>query len=197
MGHLPRIPLSNRAYDAILQGIFSGRLFPGKILSEVVLVRELAMNRTPIISAIQEPIKDGLVTKEKDRRPVIRQFTPNELQELFEMRRLLEGEAAHRAATRIDRLTLSRIRSVGGTLRSGLSKPHILAKRVNFDEEFYWAVAHAFGNRRLANDIGRYRMIHRGFIPMRLRLEHIPQAYAEHMRILEPLSGGTPRGLGT
>jgi DNA-binding GntR family transcriptional regulator len=188
----PDAALSRKAYEAILQGIFTGRLFPGKVLSEVAMARELAMSRTPIHSAIWELMKDGLVAKEKNRRPIVCQFTRTDLQELFEMRRLLEGEAAFRAASRIDRPTLAHFRSAGEAMEAHLNDPGILPKWIDFDDEFHCVIAQASGNRRLEKDIERYRTIHRGLIPMRLKPEHVPQAFAEHMRLLDALERRDP-----
>jgi DNA-binding GntR family transcriptional regulator len=184
--------LSRKAYQAILERIFAGRLFPGKVLSEVALARELGMSRTPVHSAIRELVKDGLVAQEKNRRPVISHFTRTDMQEIFEMRRLLEAEAAYRAASHIDRPTLVRLRNTGEALERHLAEPDILIRWANFDEEFHRAVAQACGNRRLAKDIERYQLIHRGLNTMRLTPELVPQALAEHMRILGALERRDP-----
>lgn len=185
-------PLPRRAYQAILEGIFAGRLLPGKVLSEVALARELGMSRTPVHSAIRELVNDSLVAQEKNRRPVVSHFTRTDMQEIFEMRLLLEGEAAYRAASRIDRPTLVQLRSTGEALGRHLAGRNILIRWANFDEEFHRAVAQACGNRRLAKDIERYRLIHRGLNTMRLTRELVPQALAEHMRILDALERRDP-----
>lgn len=179
--------LSRQAYEAILQGIFAGRLVPGEVLNELALARDLRMSRTPITLAIRELLKDGLVVKVNSRRPTIARITRTDLQELFEMRCLLEGEAARRAASRIDRPTLGRLRSIGEDIGRHPAHAGVLSQWIDYDHDFHLAIAKASGNRRLAQDIERYRIIHRGLIHMRLKPEHVPQANAEHLCILAAL----------
>ena len=57
----------------------------------------------------------------------------------------------------------------------------------DFDELFHRTIAEASGNRRLAADIGRYRLLHKGFNRLSTDPVSLQQAMKEHLGILEAL----------
>ena len=68
-------PLSQRVYQAMLSAIISGQLKPGEVVNEIRLAQELGVSRTPVHTAIRELVKDGLITQEANRRPVVARFS--------------------------------------------------------------------------------------------------------------------------
>ena len=57
----------------------------------------------------------------------------------------------------------------------------------DFDEMFHQTIAESCGNRRLAEDVARYRLLHRGFNRVSTDYEVLQQALAEHIEILDAL----------
>lgn len=179
--------LVDAVYEAILEGILSGRLAPGSIVSEVSLAEQLDVSRTPVHDAMRQLHKDGLVQQRTGRRAVIAAFMPDDVYDIFEMRKLLEGEAASRAATRMDNATLARLRETAEELGASRDAPDWVAQWTDFDEAFHAAIAKASGSARLAHDINRYRLLHRGFNKLTTSVDGLQQALAEHVRILDAL----------
>jgi DNA-binding GntR family transcriptional regulator len=103
------------------------------------------------------------------------------------MRKLLEGEAARRAATRIDHGTIARLRDMGEDLKTNPDKTDYLTRWADFDEEFHEAIAKASGSIRLWQDIVRYRLLHRGFNKLTTTVESLQAALAEPLQILDSL----------
>lgn len=81
----------------ILYLITSGRFTPGDRLPEVALANELNVSRTPIREALRGLAAEGYVDLHKNRGATVAQYD-DDLQELFELRILLEGHAAGLAA---------------------------------------------------------------------------------------------------
>jgi DNA-binding GntR family transcriptional regulator len=183
---------ADAAYQAILAELFGGRLRSGEPISEVELSRRLGMSRTPVHQAVRELVRDGLLTQQPNRRPVFHAFTAQDVQEIYQMRQLLEGEAAAQAALRLDRPTLQSLAADCTDLHKRLKSPTILAQWADVDERFHRAIALASGNRRLAQDIFRYRLVHRGFNTIRFTADLVPQALAEHERVLAALGARDP-----
>jgi DNA-binding GntR family transcriptional regulator len=179
--------LSDAVYQTLLEAVLSGRLAPRSIVSEVALARQLHVSRTPVHNALLQLSKDGLVEQRAGRRPVVASFSREDVHDVYEMRKLLEGEAARRAASRIDRPTLARLRETAESLARTRQKPDWLARWADFDQEFHSAIARASGSPRLHQDIVRYRMIHRGFNMLATKVEDLSTALEEHVRILEAL----------
>ena len=93
--------LSDAVYETLLEAILSGQLAPGTIVSEVSLARQLAVSRTPVHDALRQLAKDGLVQQRANRRAVIATVSRDDVHDIFEMRKLLEGEAARRVERRL------------------------------------------------------------------------------------------------
>lgn len=78
--------------------ITSGELAPGARLSDLVLSKEIGISRTPVREAIQQLAADGLVEVVPHAGATVRRPNASELEELYEIRGVLEGHAAARAA---------------------------------------------------------------------------------------------------
>jgi DNA-binding GntR family transcriptional regulator len=180
--------LSQSVYETILEAIIAGRFSPGDVISEVELSRQLDVSRTPVHEAIGALCKDGLVNQEANRRPTIATFTREDAHDVFEMRKLLEGEGAFRSATRIDRPSLDLLRATGIELAETRDDLDWLDRWVDFDEEFHAVIAQACGSRRLREDIGQYRLLHRVFNKLHTSVDVLSQAIEEHQRIVDALA---------
>ncbi len=186
-GHIERTRLSDTVYETLLEAIISGRLASGTIVSEVSLAKQLDVSRTPVHDALRQLSKDGLVEQRAGRRAVIATFSKEDVFDIFEMRKVLEAEACRRAASRIDRSTLAQLRAQGEELRKDRDQPDWVTKWADFDEAFHDAIAKASGSSRMWQDIGRYRLLHRGFNVLATTAESLQQALDEHFVILEAL----------
>jgi len=180
-------PLADEAYQAILAEIFGGQMSSGVSISEVELARRLGMSRTPVHLAVRELVRDGLLTQAPNRRPVFHAFTASDVQEIYQMRLLLETEAAALAALRLDRPTLRQMIADCADLRRNLKAKDVMTRWADLDERFHREIALASGNRRLAQDIFRYRLVHRGFNTIRFTADLIPQSLLEHEKVLAAL----------
>ena len=176
--------LADAAYQAILKEIFGNRMRPGEPVSEVKLARLLGMSRTPVHLAVRELVRDGLLMQEPNRRPAFRAFNADDVREIYDLRVLLESEAAALAALRLDRPTLQSLVAGCNSLGRHLRSKDVLQRWADLDEAFHRAIALACGNRRLAQDIFRYRLVHRGFNTIRFTADLVPQALAEHEQVL-------------
>lgn len=189
--------LSDATYQRLLDDILSGRRRPGAPLSELALTRELKVSRTPVHLAILQLIKDGLVEQEPNCRPVVRGFTARDVHEMFEMRILLEGETARLAATRMKRVALDKLLRLHQKLGARKNRASWLKSWVDYDETFHRTIAEGAANARLASDVLRYRLLHRGlnvigFAEDQAPLDTLRGAVDEHARILDALAVNDP-----
>jgi DNA-binding GntR family transcriptional regulator len=186
-GRIERTRLSDAVYETLLEAIISSKLASGTIVSEVSLAKQLEVSRTPVHDALRQLAKDGLVEQRAGRRAIITAFTKDDVFDIFEMRKLLEGESTRRAATRIDKATIARLRGVGEELKNDSDQTDYLTRWADFDEEFHDAIARASGSTRLWQDIVRYRLLHRGFNKLTATVAGLQDALAEHFQILDAL----------
>jgi DNA-binding GntR family transcriptional regulator len=85
------------AYEYIKGAIIDGKFEPGMRLGEEFLAKELNLSRTPIREAIKHLEADGLVVPLK-RGVGVRNFTTEDIRQIYDLRTILEGYAASQAA---------------------------------------------------------------------------------------------------
>jgi DNA-binding GntR family transcriptional regulator len=98
------------ATELIRQAIIDGRLDPGERLKEEELARELGISRTPVREALLVLQAEGLVVAEPNRGAMVRAHDAEDLDDLYQLRALIEGYATRRAAVRITDEALDRLR---------------------------------------------------------------------------------------
>lgn len=188
--------LAEVVYEAILERILRGTLAPGTALSAVRWAEKLEVSRTPVHEALRMLTSDGLVENPAGRRAQVANFTRDDLWEIFEMRRILEGPAVEMAAGRMDGRQLRPLRAESDALARGEESEDWMRRWSDFDERFHAAIASSCGNSRLQRDIDRYRLVHRGFNRIGTDYQSLQRAHAEHVIILEALEarkGATAR----
>ncbi len=190
--HLEGLTLADAVYETLLEAILSGRLEPGKVISEVALAKQLDVSRTPVHDALRQLAKDGLIEQQPGKRAVVASFSGDDIYDIFEMRKILESESAYRAATGLDRQTLARLRETADGLAAVRNTPDWIARWADFDEAFHDAIAKASGSQRLWQDIARYFLLHRGFNRLATTEECLQQALQEHRTILDALEARDP-----
>ena len=98
------------ATELIRNAIIEGRLEPGQRLKEEALARELGISRTPVREALLILQAEDLVVATPHRGATVRVHDAKDLHDQYELRALLEGFAARRAAERITKDELELLR---------------------------------------------------------------------------------------
>ena len=81
--------------------IIGRKLLPGEKIPQEKLAQDLGISRTPLVSALKYLEKEKLVEAIPRRGFYVRLFTKEEMISIFELREVLEGLAARRAANNI------------------------------------------------------------------------------------------------
>tara|TARA_B100001123_G_scaffold228023_1_gene256519 strand:+ start:1886 stop:2689 length:804 start_codon:yes stop_codon:yes gene_type:complete len=190
--------MSDVVYERLLDDILSGSRQAGEPLSELALTKVLKVSRTPVHNAVLQLIKDGLVKQAPNCRPVVMGIEPKDIVEIFEMRILLEGETAYRASTHMHVKTLDKLKRFNDKASELQTRKKWLKGWADYDAEFHQAIAKASGSSRLAHDVSRYRLFHRGlnlfgFDEEEAPLKTLQTAVDEHAQILEAIEHGKGR----
>lgn len=153
--------LGDQLYGQILEQIVSGALKEGdKLPSENQICRSFNVSRPTVREALMRLHADGLVTTRQgsgtfvQRRPsehLVRLAKVSDIAGIlrgFEVRIILEGQAAALAARRHDAAQLAAIRAALDAMRTGLDGGEVPAEA---DFAFHHAVATASGNELFAD----------------------------------------------
>lgn len=79
---------------ALEEDIIFGRLAPGTRLVEDMLLARFPVSRHTIRQALYQLEKLGIVTRERNKGAMVRQLSPDEVRQIYEVRELLQRQAA-------------------------------------------------------------------------------------------------------
>lgn len=90
--------LDQKAYMVLKKMIIDRKLLPGEKFPQEKLAQEFGISRTPLINALKFLENEKLVTAIPRKGYFVREFTREEMISIFELREVLEGLSARRAA---------------------------------------------------------------------------------------------------
>ncbi len=147
-----RAPLTKSAGAAAAEllrtAIVDGRLEPGQRLKEEELARELGISRTPVREALLVLQTEGLVDAAPNRGATVRAYDAADLDDLYQLRAVLEGFAARLAAGRIDAAELGVLQESCDRF-AGLRAEEDVHELVAENVRFHAVVLGAAGSERL------------------------------------------------
>lgn len=185
--------------------ILTGEFAPGERMVELELSARLAVSRTPIRIALGELEKEGLLESLPTRGFRVRLVTVDEIANAVDVRGVLEGMAAKRAAERgVDAATLTELQACIDEGRLLLEKAkaagHVIdaARWVPMNARFHNALVAAAGNSSLASALGFVSktpmagagaLSLNGVLPL-LEYRFIQRAQSDHEDVLAALKAG-------
>lgn len=93
LGPLGARALADQAYEAIKSAILSLKLEPGRRLVERTLAEQLRVSKSPVRDALHRLAGEGLVVQTPYAGMVVCRFDPSFVDELYEVREVLEAMA--------------------------------------------------------------------------------------------------------
>ena len=158
-------PVEIIGVDMLRRAVLTGLLEAGQLLRQDELATNFGVSRMPVRVALRQLESEGLVRHLPRRGFVVATLTPQEIDEIYEIRALLEGHAMRLAVPQLaeDRLRrLERLLAAGKQQKDPL---HLLEAREKFYRELYEAA-------------GRTRLVR---LIMQLRAEVAPYLLAQQM----------------
>ena len=174
---------------ALERRILSGELAPGTKLVETGIAAALGVSRGPVREAFRTLAQSGLVHTEKNRGVFVRQIAQEEVNELYEVRAVLDGLIGRLAAERIQRPQLARLKEL-------VKRMHAVDRTRDADAyfplniEFHDVLAEAAGNRAL---LANYRRVVNELTLSRRQTvvrnrDNIPISTREHQSIVSAVA---------
>ncbi len=150
----------SRIFETLRRSILEGEYAPNERLVEEQLAETLRVSRTPIRKALTMLEAEGLVEIEPNKGAAVRSFSMEDVSEIYDLRAVLEGHAARRAASRISREELDRLWDLVGDMErkdrgQSLSHEEEIRWLVGANGEFHGTIAVAARNARLEQLIRR------------------------------------------
>jgi DNA-binding GntR family transcriptional regulator len=180
--------LSSLAKESIRMRIVTGEIEAGEIYSAPALAAVLGVSATPIREAMLELTADGLVEAVPNRGFRVVELSQHDLDEIFELRLMLEVPAAEESARR---------GITPGDHDRFLELAELIEKRaedgdtVGFlaaDRDFHLGLLATLGNSRLVDIVSRLRDQARLYgLPMLAQRGELRESAREHRELLEAI----------
>jgi len=188
--------LALQAYEAIKKDILTCELDPGRQIAQAQLAERYSLGLTPIREALKRLENEGYVQSIPRFGYLITPITASDVQELYELRLVLETEAVRMAAERAPAAALQALcEHASFTYRYGDRESYSAFLEANL--EFHTQTALASGNRRLAELVRRTlgemtRIFHLG-LDLRDSAEEMRD---EHLQLCRALQDRDPDAAG-
>jgi DNA-binding GntR family transcriptional regulator len=182
------------AYAVLQRAIGGGAYPPGTRLKEADLAREFGMSRTPVREAIRQLERDGMVTIEPNRGAVVRGTGPEDIEDTYALRAVLEGFCASRAAVRMEATEIAHLVEIEEVLEREIREGgDDIGPRVQLNAAFHEAIAAGGGNSRVIDFLQRGTSVP---YPMKEAFWQSPQAceatIVYHREIIEAIKAQDP-----
>jgi len=180
-------PLADRAYDGLRDRIVTLAIPPGGPINEDALRRELGLGRTPLREAIKRLALENLVVVFPRRGTFASQINIADLTAISDVRAVLEGHAAYRAAELLSDEDEARLEALAGALEAARDSDDPQAL-MGLDAHVHRFVHRAAANPYLEETLGRYfNLSLRIWYLVLERLPHLAQRVHDHGELLEAI----------
>lgn len=145
----------DKAYEVIRSGIAEGRYAGNARITEQEIVAAAGVSRTPVREAMRRLEAEGFLTVEPNQGAAVNAFSADDLDEIFEIRALLEPYAAARATPLITTEAIRELESLAERQhRESVQRRRGYLNRINeLNSAFHGGLLEAAGNRRLKRNI--------------------------------------------
>jgi DNA-binding GntR family transcriptional regulator len=190
MERLTVLPVREQVAAVLRKAIFSNELEIGRELAQEEIAKQLGISRMPVREAFQILERDGLLTLKNNRSAVVRGLTKADLIDHYEIRAMLEGEAAARAKSSNSKF--EEIMNAHQDVESAVSANNV-AEYIAANEVFHRAIWEASESPRLMSLLNQ---LWNGLPPQ--VAEFLPgqaeKSVIEHKAILEAIRSGDTEG---
>lgn len=142
---------ADKAYETIRDGILKGHWQGGAHLTEQKLVDLIGISRTPIRDALRRLDNEGLVTISRNSGARVARWDKAEIDQLFDLRVLLEGHAAALAADKIDSARLDKMTHLCDQMEDIVKNEEFpsFPQFAKLNDQYHTHILSASGNARL------------------------------------------------
>jgi DNA-binding GntR family transcriptional regulator len=187
---IPGRSIAEKAYRELRLSVVECRVAPGQHLTEAAVARQLGVGKTPAREALRRLVLEGLARVRPRHGYIVAPITLRDVQELFDLRLLVEPAAAAMATGNLQTVSTTNLKrlSLVGYDRGG---PGAVRKFVRSNTEFHEQIARLSGNHRVEHLVVQLlseseRLINFG------ALSHPQSARTvdEHVRLVEAIEAG-------
>jgi len=186
-----RIRLADQVYEQILGAIDQGLIGPSERIVQEKLAEQLQVSRTPIREALFRLEQEGILVATERGGFSIRTANPQEVVEIYEARKAIEGHCAAMLASRPDPKAFAEIQTVIETNEA--AELHTVPQYYAANREIHRAFVTATGNKYLLEmfDAMWNRSLSFGVFRL-MGPDHLTLTLTDHLLLLDAIRAKDP-----
>jgi DNA-binding GntR family transcriptional regulator len=186
-------PQSGSVAAEIRDAIISGEFVPNQRLVETDLSEQFSASRASIRAALLELANEGLVERVQNRGARVRAIPLAEAIEICEVRMVVEGLCAAKAAERITTKEIRELRGLGRSMRKAVSSGDILGYSA-MNQQLHWRIREISGQHTASGVLERLRA---QSVRHQFRIAMVPgrpsASLPEHLAIIDAICAHEPQ----
>jgi DNA-binding GntR family transcriptional regulator len=188
-----RKSLREEVYESLKKSILHGKLKGGQRLIEETLADQIGISRTPVREAFHKLERDDLVTKLPKGGFAVKEFSKEDVNEIFGIRSALESYAAYLVTLHISPEKISQLEKKVKELEDALQKGED-EKVVQLNTEFHDLIYKSCRSKKLLEMICNFRDYFYRYRSFLLQTEKgMNYSIEDHRRMLEAMKKKNPR----
>lgn len=179
--------LHGKVFVQLENDILRGKYQQGDCLNESKLSEDMGVSRTPIREALRQLELEGLVAYTPNRGVVVRGFSSEDIRDIYQIRLMIEGMTARRAAENITPELLNELEETIELEKFYTNKGDV-QQLSDLDSRFHEAIYYASGSRLLTKTLKSFHHYVKNVRDISLsKPERAEKTHYEHKSIFEAI----------
>lgn len=172
----------------ILERIMDGTYQPGERLKELTLAREFHVSQAPVREALRKLEAIGVVKSEPYRGARVRELSPTELRDAYQLRGILE-QAATEFITGFPEQSVQYLEQEYAAMRVAVQAGDLQAVACH-NRNFHRCIVERCQNQEILRAWKSLGICMRARLNVQRRVEQLPEAVLSHQPIIDALRSG-------
>lgn len=189
---IARVSLPQAIYSALREAILSGKFQSGEALRQEALAKQFDASRVPVREALHRLEAEGLVVLRPRRGFVVASLDLDEIEEIFQLRMLLEEHAGFIATQRRTEKDVAELGKILDVLQSiEVDDPANIPKWALHNRLFHGRLFESSRRRHVCNIATTLRDMVERYVRVEVAMTgHLDRAQAEHRQIFKAFAKG-------
>ncbi|MEV0587723.1 GntR family transcriptional regulator [Nonomuraea sp. NPDC050310] len=189
-----RQSLREQVADALRAALITGEMRPGVVYSAPVLAAQFGVSATPVREAMLDLAKEGLVEAVRNKGFRVTELSERDLDELTQIRELIEVPTVARLADPVHHAAFERIRPIAEEIVAAAERGDLL-EYIDADLRFHVELLSLAGNAHLVEVVRDLRSRARLYGLSQLAQQGtLVDSAREHLELLDRLTAGDAEG---
>jgi DNA-binding GntR family transcriptional regulator len=185
--------LGNQVYQQLRDAILKGELKPGSRLLVLELSARFGVSQAPVREALGRLRQEGLILFEDNKGSVVSDISIEEIQELYELRQLIEGYAVRETLKTMVPADVDKLEQIYNEMKQA-GEENNLTRFIELDIRFHDYFYENCRNRAVLNVWKhiRVQLMRFMFVSNQIYFANIGEVADSHIGLLSALRAGDP-----